>query len=312
MGEKTEYVLGELFTFTGALEAGIKIIDQYSRWEVLLSLQQHVGFLASPATPIILLIVGLILIQRSMQQRVSRAIKEATEVELRGLDGKPIYRTPKVPSIRFTLLIVSLGFAMATFICLAWIWNYRPPLPSLHATIYVPPVCRGGNCVPTHSGAPRPKPVRIISAPNGIAIGGGTVTNPTVNNFGISKPPRVIPENLKPELINWLSQNPTKATVSCISPDGEACAVATEWQKLLHNAGWDVPGVNINIGGITAPGVFIRIKGDPIQGQSFELADSPMGRLLGALYKVMGQENVHVDKKQQYENVIQIWIGSNP
>jgi hypothetical protein len=38
----------------------------------------------------------------------------------------------------------------------------------------------------TEAAPPQPQPqVQINSAPNGIAIGGGTVANPTVNNFGL-------------------------------------------------------------------------------------------------------------------------------
>jgi hypothetical protein len=54
-----------------------------------------------------------------------------------------------------------------------------PPAPIVEKQEPTPNLVRGA--------APKPvskPPVQINSAPNGIAIGGGNVTNPTVNNFG--------------------------------------------------------------------------------------------------------------------------------
>lgn len=54
-----------------------------------------------------------------------------------------------------------------------------PPAPSLQKQ---PP---SSNAIRIETPKTKPQlPVQVNSAPNGFAIGGGTVTNPTVNNYG--------------------------------------------------------------------------------------------------------------------------------
>ena len=68
---KTEFVVGELLTFSGVLDSAIRIIDNYSRWEILVSLQERIGWLASPATSVVLLTAGPSALGRSEPVAVS-------------------------------------------------------------------------------------------------------------------------------------------------------------------------------------------------------------------------------------------------
>jgi len=76
----------------------------------------------------------------------------------------------------------------------------------------------------------------VAIAPNGIAIGGGTVTNPTVNNF--APPSRTLSPDQKNALIDCLKTNPGKYTVGAIGGNREAYAYAQEWSEVFHAAGW--------------------------------------------------------------------------
>jgi hypothetical protein len=75
-----------------------------------------------------------------------------------------------------------------------------------------------------------------VSAPNGIAIGGGTVSNPTVNNF--VPPARRLSEEQREILVSCLKTVPGKFTVSAIANSGEAYRYAQDWSEVLSSAGW--------------------------------------------------------------------------
>jgi hypothetical protein len=75
-----------------------------------------------------------------------------------------------------------------------------------------------------------------VSAPNGIAIGGGTVSNPTVNNF--VPPARRLSEEQREILVSCLKTTPGKFTVAAIANNGEAYRYAQDWSEVLSSAGW--------------------------------------------------------------------------
>lgn len=184
--KKPELVLGRVLTFSGVVDAGIRGIDHYSRWEVLVSLQHHVPFLAHPITPIVLLVVGMILIQRSMRKTVSESLIAAQQVQLHDEHGKAILPNITVPSMVPTYGVIVAGLLVAGIVALVWIMNYAAPVPALAKAIYVPAICKTTDCFP-----PTPKrgtltPTTVVNAPGGIPIIGnkGVVNGPTVNNYG--------------------------------------------------------------------------------------------------------------------------------
>jgi hypothetical protein len=128
------------------------------------------------------------------------------------------------------------------------------------------------------------QPVQIVNAPNGIGTIGGTLVNPTVNNF--APPSRHIPESIRPDLIDCLSKHP--GTVEIMAPvnDAESFALATEWLDVFDKAKWSIDpkmvrsymssgavptGTKLNINGTINPDG-TNPKFDP---------DSPSGSLVG-------------------------------
>src|SRR5664280_3089419 len=141
---KAEFALGELLTFSGLLDAAVRLIDHYSRWEVLVSLEKHLGFFASPMTPFILLLAGLILIHRSMQQRAAELIQQASNAQLRDADGNPIVCAVKMPSVGVTVIVAICALMTACLYAILWIMNYEPPPAPMIANTFIssPHICK--------------------------------------------------------------------------------------------------------------------------------------------------------------------------
>jgi len=109
-----------------------------------------------------------------------------------------------------------------------------PPLTNKHKESQVQGN-KGSNDTNTEIGTAQ-GPVAI--APNGIAIGGGTVTNPTVNNNFSAPPQRTISPDQRSALIACLGTNPGKYTVGAPSGNREAYIYAQDWSGVFHAAGW--------------------------------------------------------------------------
>lgn len=131
-------------------------------------------------------------------------------------------------------------------------------------------------------------PPITISAPSGIAIGGGTVMNPTVNNFGPpTKPDRLIPSGVRDQLITYLKVKPGKIRISSLVGDGEAYRYAKQWLEIMRAAGWDIQDEAI-LGFISTgepwSGVQLTFHGEPVaSGAEFKVPDdTPDGRLARA------------------------------
>jgi len=110
-------------------------------------------------------------------------------------------------------------------------------------------------------------PQQIVSAPSGIAIGGGTVTNPTVNNFTL--PERHILEAEKDYLRGCLSKHAGSVSVSAIANDPEAYAFADDWFHIFQQAGWSIEEDRIKpflIGGGMWTEMHIMVRGSVNSG----------------------------------------------
>lgn len=101
------------------------------------------------------------------------------------------------------------------------------------------------------------------NAPNGIAIAGGTVTNPTVNNYAPAS--RRLSDEQKTTLVACLKSNPGTFTVSAISNNGEAYQYASDFSGVFTSAGWKneqpIPVAIIMIAGGMWTGVRISVHG---------------------------------------------------
>jgi hypothetical protein len=84
-------------------------------------------------------------------------------------------------------------------------------------------------------------PIQINSAPDGIAIGGGTVNNPTVNNFGKPDlPPRRLPANVQAEMARVLSGVPGTISISVLMNNREAWDLASDYHSVFVAANWTI------------------------------------------------------------------------
>jgi hypothetical protein len=95
----------------------------------------------------------------------------------------------------------------------------------------------------TQAAAPQPtsKPEAqqlIISAPQGIAIGGGTVTNPTVNNFVTPNTINFSDAELA-ALVRKASVAPGRLRISAAMYEPRASAMAAAICRALESAGWE-------------------------------------------------------------------------
>ena len=102
----------------------------------------------------------------------------------------------------------------------------------------------------TTSAASQPQQ-QIISAPNGIAIGGGTVTNPVVNNF--SPPERVLQDAQINILSRLAGPQPSASPFHILyqAGDDEAFRFARSIAASLAKAGWQIgPPMTMIQGGL--------------------------------------------------------------
>jgi len=90
---------------------------------------------------------------------------------------------------------------------------------------------------PPSSTVPRQTPLpQIISAPNGIAIGGGTVTNPTVNNYG--PPQRQLTKDERDRFVAYLRPLcPFEVVIRGIPGNAESMEYADQIAAAITDAG---------------------------------------------------------------------------
>lgn len=90
-----------------------------------------------------------------------------------------------------------------------------------------------GNVLPTPG-----VPITVNSAPNGIAISGGTVVAPTVTNLYGRLVPRHIQETSKKTLVDCLSKNPGTVTMSYVSDSSDEQGLLQDWREIFSSAKW--------------------------------------------------------------------------
>jgi hypothetical protein len=186
--KRADFILGEIFTFSGVVDAVIAAIDHYSRWEMLVSLQEHIPLLGHPLTPVVLLVLGMILIERSLRKTFEKSLSEAQSVRLRDEHGGEL--APRVKSPRMTpiYLVTAIGCLAAIVIAFIWILNYNPSPPRVTARIEVQKICKTADCwskkvpptslprtpirVTQYSTAPNSANIAQIQSPGSVALNG--------------------------------------------------------------------------------------------------------------------------------------------
>jgi hypothetical protein len=149
------------------------------------------------------------------------------------------------------------------------------------------------------------RPVAV--APNGIAIAGGTVTNPTVNNFG--PPQRAISDQDKLVLTARLSQHPGQVAFGAITsdPSSETFKFAQILYDIFQSSGWRMQGpiAPMMYGGKPWKGVMIDYKGEP------NTATSDV-REIGSALDEANIKTIWFHAAPDYSDYMRIVVGPNP
>ena len=95
----------------------------------------------------------------------------------------------------------------------------------------------GNNTNGNHDVTGNNNQTRTAIAPNGIAISGGNVQNPTVNNYS-APPPRRLSDEQRRILIPCLQTKPGSFTVSAIMNSAEAHRYAQDYSEVFTASGW--------------------------------------------------------------------------
>lgn len=148
----------------------------------------------------------------------------------------------------------------------------------------------------------------IAIAPNGIAIYGGMVTNPTVNNFGKPSSSRHLTESQKNTLIASLKKIDPQSFYFLSAPDAESTHFGNEVLKMLtsHELGWKVLPLPSNWGQANrqGEGLFIVVS---------DLQKPPPGTVeLQQAFKAVGINASGTTYPMVGTDRFAIYVGVNP
>jgi hypothetical protein len=151
------------------------------------------------------------------------------------------------------------------------------------------------------------------NAPNGIAISGGNVVNPTVNNY--AAPQRQIPKQIQDELIAALKEYPGEVHLNSDSGDFEANTLARQFFSIFEAAGWHPIEIGTLMGGSALPQeIRIGYCGTAgIPGQMGSIPDDqPAARAVAqALFRSGFKRITITPNPNDKANVLSINIGHN-
>jgi hypothetical protein len=160
-------------------------------------------------------------------------------------------------------------------------------------------------------------PQTVVNAPGGIPIVGnqGTVNNPTVNNFGVSKQWLHISEGQREQLVPFLAKAPGKGELLIVaSADSDTYKFTEQLREILRSAQWDVSsdiGTSVR-SGPPLIGVAVAFHGDPAPGARITMTpDTPQGVIVIALQSlgisITGERRPNIP-----EGTVRITIGAPP
>lgn len=182
LAEQSERVGGAALLGVPAFDAFVWMLDNYARIELLVRLQEHLPpFILSPVTSFVCMCIGLGLLYQAHKSHLAGMAKssgsglvDTSGAELRSAE-KPLWLRP-VAIVFLVALFATPILAIAY--SLAEKGPRLPPLAPPHPPFFAYFKTPTKQVTRTTS---QPN-VQVNTAPYGIAIGGGTVTNPTVNN----------------------------------------------------------------------------------------------------------------------------------
>lgn len=312
--EESERVGGAALLGVPAFDAFVWALDNYARIELLVRLHEHLPpFILSPVTSFVCMCVGLYLLHLSHQKHLkrmtpqpsARALVDTSGMELRALE-KPRWVLPVV-------LVFLLALVATPILAIAYsLTDKGPSAPAL--AIPRPPLF-------AYFKTPNPTPQRTIpppavQAPYGIAIGGGNVTNPTVNN-NFAPLSRSINPRDRLELVRSLSQ--TKGTGLVVYPvsDNEAANFAQVIYDILSDAGWNMREQAprpIMPQGKFPSGLRIGFHGEVRRdGEMIDIDDRTLEGKVIAAFSSAHVKNLYVNTRPELaEGTIEFLVTSNP
>jgi hypothetical protein len=162
--------------------------------------------------------------------------------------------------------------------------------------------------------APEQRPT-VISAPNGIAIGGGNVSNPTVNNY--APPQRHLGTAFIDDGSKCLSQIPGTVIISAPVGNAEAYTYAQDLYKLFGSAHWAIKGNTIHgflESGRLTVGTEIFFRGTWDGSSASYDRSSAGGNLANCLLGThIGNENTKLMPSPNIDaNEVSVTVGSEP
>jgi hypothetical protein len=185
----------------------------------------------------------------------------------------------------------------------------EPAKPVQSTTESNKPIKTPGIYSPTgvNASASSSPPEQILSAPNGIAVGGGTVTNPTVNNYGQQQ--RQLTPNQAALISSKLGGPPTSDFdgVYCVMGDSESHAYAQQFWDLFSKANWSVGKmVGQNMLTRNPPGVFIAVSPE-------DVTSPPDGAIrVYGLFKQAGIDVMALKMEGLPKNHWYVFVGNQP
>jgi hypothetical protein len=241
--EKVEVAGGAAVLGVPAFEAFVWLLDNFARFDLLMSLQDRLPHLmVNPVTTFACMCIGLWLLLDAHKRQMRRVVSIA-QSGLWDSSGERLVKLEKPTWIRAVAIVFAVAFVLAPIVALAYTLAYRGSTPTSHPL--TPPLFAYEKppLPPTHSSSAQ-TPHTVVNAPGGIPIIGntGTVVNPTVNNNYApdTEQDRHIPDANKAALIAYLAQTHGKIMFSAMLNNAKANAFAAEWRELFLASGWDL------------------------------------------------------------------------
>jgi hypothetical protein len=161
-----------------------------------------------------------------------------------------------------------------------------------------------------------PQGSTINIAPNGFAISGGNVSNPTVNNFAPFEPDRHVPEAKHSDLVSRLSQAHGIVEIDAYQGGTKAYRFAEEWRDIFKESRWDMKYDGriheFSMGSHPFAGIVVRYHGvKPLAGTIATMPSSGLEMyVVEALSAVPGSDNILLSPEPGLpEGMIVILIG---
>jgi len=185
--EKSERIGGAICFFLPTFDSVLWIIDNYSRLEMATKLESYLPpYLTRPPIIFVCMCLGLMLLYMSQKNQLNRITKD--KGILLDASGSEYVNVEK-PNWLPVVIVVFAAVCAAPIFGVAQALRYQGPSPAKRPAPEPPSWAYQGSerpLIPTHG---RPSPSVVLNSPQGFAISGGNVINPTINNnYGVAPP----------------------------------------------------------------------------------------------------------------------------